>query len=271
MKPTSVTFYSIDDKLINQASKFILLKKYSHERKEFKKITPSYLDGVDEICRALQAEFADVSFNYPLLAIILYELVCDFNSKQTKANQISKITPSLVKGANKLAKVIEAFKKHPVNISAINFKVRDERIQYDHNTKEKIISNLKSKKAYNDNSIKIEGFELINEILKFIASNEKQFKVFSDREQETLKPKYEEIKSATATAAFRKISSQIIYNFLKASLKGKKQNYHFTLGGKLQALIGLMPKHHPNVDVVAKKRNDHYRAQFKKDLQLSKL
>ncbi len=270
MKQKGITFYSIDDKLIKEASKFILLKKHMQERKEFKMITPSYINGVDEICSALQAEFADINLNYPLLAIILYELVCDYNHKQSKANQISKITPSLVEGAIEMAKVIEAFKKHPANISSINFKVRDQNIQYDSNTKEKIIWHLKAKKAYKDNIIKIEGFELINEIVEFIITKEKKFKLFSDREKETLKPRYKEIKSANAVASFRKVSSQIIYNFLKVSLKDETQNYHFTIGGKLHALIGLMPKHHPKVDATAKKRNDHYRAQFKKDLQLSK-
>lgn len=269
MKQKGITFYSIDDELIKQASKFILLKKHMQERKEFKMITPSYINGVDEICSALQAEFADVNLNYPLLAIILYELVCNFNNQKRKVNQTSKIAPSLVKGASGLAQIIGAYKKHPVNISSINFYIRDESIQYDSNNEEKIIGNLKSKKALKDNIVKIKGFEFINEILKIIVENEKQFKVFSDREEEIFQSPYN-LKVKQLAANFRKTSSKIIYNFLKVSLKDETQNYYFTLGGKLHALIGLMPKHNSQIDAIAKMCNDHYRAQFKKDLQLSK-
>lgn len=263
----SNTSNKIDHKLLKQASKFIILEKYNDELKELGGITPSYINGLNEVYSAVLESFSEIRLNHQILALILYELSCEFNSQQRTANQISKIAPSLVKGVSALPEVIEAFKKHPANISGITFHVRNKGIQYDVNTEEKIIWNLKAKKAYKDKAIKIEGFEFISEISKFILEKENQFKLMAERDKETQKPKYKGITSLKADSKFRKKTAPIILNFLKISIPGKTRNYYFTLGSKLHALINLMPSHSLEKHKTKKSQTNYYRSMFMKDLQ----
>lgn len=267
MKINANALYGIDRKLLKQASKFIILKRHNYELKELSGLTPSYINGLNEVYFALLESFHEIKFNHQILALILYELVCEFSSQQRTANQISKIAPSLVKGARALPEVIEALKKHPANISGITFHVREKGIQYDVNTEEKIIWNLKTKKAYKDKAMKIEGFEFVAEISKFLLEKERQFKVISDRDLEIQKPNYKGITSIKAGAKFRKKTSPIILNFLKVSFPDEKMNFFATLGGKLNTLISLMPPHSPQKHKSKKLQSNFYRSMFLKDLQ----
>jgi hypothetical protein len=258
--------YSLEDKLVNEASSFLVLKRLKLEYNKFKGVTPSYIDGLNEVYSALMQSFPNEKFNHQILAILLYEFTCEFSSQQITANQVSKIAPSLVKGAAQLPEVISAFKKHPVNISAITFHIRQEKIQYNSDEQENIIWKLKDKNAYKDKLIKIEGYQVINEILNFLIENEKQFKQISDRDNEVQKEKYKQITSIKADAKFRKKTAGIILKFLKVSYPKETINYLTTLGGKLHAFIGFMPPHSLEKHKTKKLQNNYYRSMFKKDL-----
>jgi hypothetical protein len=266
-KVQDIKAYALDNKSLIQVRKFINPYKLNFECELFGGVTAAYYKELNNIKDELLHSFPKEKFDYDVLAIILFEFVCEFNSQQRTAHQISKIAPSLVKGASALPEVIEAFKKHPVNISGITFHIRESQIQYDSKTEEKIIWNLQTKKAYKDKAIKIEGFEFVSEVLKFIIEKEKQFKIISNRDLEIQKRKYKEITSVKADAKFRKKASPIILKFLRESFPKETTNYFATLGGKLNALIGIMPTHSPQKHKTKKLQNNYYRSMFIKDLQ----
>ena len=206
-----------------------------------------YWDQVLALEKLLRIQFRIDNIDPRALAVICYEILCEYGHYRRHAYRYKEIIEPLTQGANNLLKALADFEEHPYNIEEIRIiskkhnhytvqDMKDERLQ------QKTIKDIRAQRHPSVHNYKVTGLEVIAEVFNSIRTNKVHLKKIAHIEDDAGSEENKRLKGTQPKVQFRQICSKQIYNYLKEHAPaGTPDNEIFYWGGLLLDIVGLMP------------------------------
>lgn len=231
----------ITDKQIKKLLKYISLAELEYQEEYWGKVPDGYWKYVHKWYEFLNHFLESYPIDHYILAIIMYEIQVQYHCYERKYLSYKDTIPIMHSGANGLLKALESFDENFLNIESIIIKTKSH-TPFPKDFELKNLNDFRTKDSQ-PVTYKITGHEVILEIFKLLSNNKNIFETLSKSEEKLSGKTYDFIMKNKPKVYFRKISSEIFYNYLRDHLpKRTSDNKVFNIGGFLQYHSDFMPE-----------------------------
>lgn len=197
----------------------------------------------EEYCHTRQyfqdlKEYTHAKCDLDDIAAISLEIGMHVKKYESKVHLDTEIRPSLYMGANNLSKVIEAFKENPAFIETITFQVKARGRKFV--TGEKTLKEIKDQTDSSAEFLKIEGFELIQWLLKAVNLNDEDYQRMNNWEIESTNK--QKVSPAKEMIRLRHDLTIRLEEYFKRHSSAASVRARNILIGNILQVAGVMPK-----------------------------
>ena len=201
-----------DDQIV-KLFKYIPLIEMQYQEEYWGNVPESFWDSVNDWYEFLKQYLEGYSIDHHTLAIILHEIHVQYHRYKRTYLSYTDSIPLTHLGAKGLLNALTSFEENFLNVESIMIKTKSH-TPFASNYKPKKLNDFRIKDD-KPVTIRITGKEVILELFKLLRKNKNNFEILSESEEKLSGETFEFVKKNKPKIYFRKMSSVILYEYLR--------------------------------------------------------